>query len=211
MSIVLYILLTIFAILVAIPVVILGIVSYIYVVSGYSSMYYTKKLNAKMRNNGITIKQRKIGNKDYTINTISELTIFGIRLYGHLADQLEDLQYTVEVIVDRITSFELEKFYLTQGATQSQVDAFCDNFRELGNLLANSDKINGDAINDIIKKIWDDNNEILSELRGFAKFLDRYIELHQNSLFTMHSAEGGKILDSMPDSKAEDNPPNNAN
>lgn len=129
----------------------------------------------------------------------------GIKPYGHLGDQLEDLKYTVELIVEQITSFELEKQYLSQDAVQSQVEAFCNNFKELGKLLATCEIVSGEAINDIISKIWNDNRVILAELHDFANYLEKYIETNKELLFSVHSSEGAKFLkpQSEPESEEE--------
>lgn len=206
MSTVIVVILTIFGILVVIPVLLLGIVSYIYVISGYSSAYLSERINARFHGNYVRIKPCKIGNNFFSVYNVKEITIMGMKLYGHLYDQMVDLQFTVEDIVDKITSFQLENYYIAQDSLQSQINAFCDNFRELGRMLANSEIINGDAVNDIIKKIFDDNRVILAELHSFNKYLDNYINVHRDLLFNTHSSEGEKILATHPEPVTEDVP-----
>lgn len=204
MNIVLVIVLILFSILVVLPVAILGICSYVYVISGYNPMHFARKVRKNSVKNGVKIKYTRIGNKYFSINTIKDLTIMGIKPYGHLGDQLEDLKNTVKLIVEQITSFELEKNYLSQDIVQSQVEAFCNNFKELGKLLAICEIVSGEAINDIISKIWNDNRVILAELHDFANYLEKYIEINKELLFSVHSSEAAKFLKHQPEPESKE-------
>ena len=153
-------------------------------------IYHFIKSCLRKSNLDLKVKTCRIGNKFYSVRTIKQVHLPYWEIY-HLNTQVDDLKYSVKVIVDKIILYRLEDFYDTSDVVQRNVDAFCDNIMELSIICSECGRLAVDnkILDNAVNQVWVDNYKILHNLKEFSSMLDEYVKFHDGSLFNTHSKD----------------------